>query len=42
MNFTPNPMDTSSMIRHRFNVEIPRGKFANILSILKGQSTWKS
>ena len=28
-----NPMGTSSSIRHRFDVEIPRGKFAEI--------TWK-
>ena len=30
------PMDTSSSIRHRFDVEIPRGKFVKITSILKG------
>ena len=35
------PMDTSSSIRHRFDVEIPRGKFVEITSILKGESTWK-
>ena len=34
-------MDTSSLIRHRFDVEIPRGKFVEITSILKGESTWK-
>ena len=42
-------MDTSSSIRHRFNVRIPRGKFVEITSILKGEprgnydidSTWK-
>ena len=34
-------MDTSSSIRHRFYVEIPRGKFVEISSILKGESTWK-
>ena len=28
-------MDTSSSIRHRFDVEIPRGKFVEITSILK-------
>ena len=37
----PYPMDTSSSIRHRFEVEIPRGKFIEITSILKGESTWK-
>ena len=36
-----NPMDTSSSIRHRFDVETPRGKFVEIKSILKGESTWK-
>ena len=35
------PMDTSSSIRHRFDAEIPRGKFVEITSILKGESTWK-
>ena len=35
------PMDTSSSIRHRFDVEIPRGKFVEITSILKDKSTWK-
>ena len=35
------PMDTSSSIRHRFDIEIPRGKFVEITSILKGESTWK-
>ena len=42
------PMDTSSSIHHRFDVEIPRGKFVEISSILKGEprnndidSTWK-
>ena len=39
--FNPFPMDTSSLIRHRFDVEIPRGKFVEITSILKGESTWK-
>ena len=34
-------MDTFSWIRHRFEVEIPRGKFIKISSILKGESTWK-
>ena len=35
------PMDKSSSIRHRFDVEIPRGKFVKMISILKGKSTWK-
>ena len=35
------PMDTSSSIRHRFDVKIPRGKFVKMTSILKGESTWK-
>ena len=35
------PMDTFSSIRHRFDVEIPRGEFVEIRSILKGESTWK-
>ena len=42
------PMDTSSSIRHRFDVEIPRGKFVEITSIWKANprgnydidSTW--
>ena len=40
-NISAFPMDTSSSIRHRFDVEIPCGKFAEITSILKGKSTWK-
>ena len=35
------PMNTSSSIHHRFDVEIPRGKFVEITLILKGESTWK-
>ena len=35
------PTGTSSSIRHRLDVEIPRGKFVEITSILKGESTWK-
>ena len=35
------PMDTSSLIRHWSDVEIPHGKFVEISSILKGESTWK-
>ena len=35
------PMDTSSLIRHRLDVEILRGKFVKIWSLLKGESTWK-
>ena len=35
------PMDTYSSIRHRFDVEIPCGKFVEITSILKGESMWK-
>ena len=38
---TAFPMDTSSSIRHRFDVKIPPGKFVKITSILKGESTWK-
>ena len=34
-------MDISSSICHRFDVEIPRGKFIETTSILKGESTWK-
>ena len=34
-------MGTSSSIRHRFDVEIPHGKFVGITSILKDESTWK-
>ena len=34
-------MDTFSSIRHRIDVEIPRGKFVEITSILNGESTWK-
>ena len=36
-----HPMDTSSRICHWFYVEIPRGKFVEITSILKGESSWK-
>ena len=39
--YSNNPMDTSSLIIHRFDVEIARGKFEEIRSILKGESTWK-
>ena len=35
------PMDTSSSIRYKFDIEIPGGKFFEITSILKGESTWK-
>ena len=35
------PMDISLSIRHRFNVNVPRGKFVEIFSILKGESKWK-
>ena len=35
------PIETSSSIRHRFDIEIPRELFVEILSILKGESTWK-
>ena len=34
-------MDTSSSIRHRFDVEVPQGKFVEITLILKGKSMWK-
>ena len=34
-------MDTSPSIGHRFDVKIPPGKFVEIKSILKGESTWK-
>ena len=33
-------MYTSSSIRHRFDVKVPSGKFVEITSILKGESTW--
>ena len=36
-----DPMDTSSSTRYRFDVQIPRGMFVEITSILKGESTWK-
>ena len=35
------PMETSLSIFQQFGVEIPRGKFVDIASILKGKSTWK-
>ena len=35
------PVDTMREIYHRFNVKIPHGKFVEISSILKGESTWK-
>ena len=35
------PMDTPSSIRHRFDVEIPRGKFVKFTLILEGESTWR-
>ena len=38
---TSNPIDTSLLICHQFEVEILRGKFVEITSILKGESTWK-
>ena len=42
--FQTIPMDTSSSIRQGFDVEIPRGKFVEFISILKGNcdidSTW--
>ena len=34
-------MDISSLIRHQFDVEISRGELVEILSILKGESTWE-
>ena len=34
-------MDTSLLIRHRFDVEIPHGKIVEITLILKGESTWR-
>ena len=34
-------MDTSSSICYQFEVKIPRGKFVEVTSILKGESTWK-
>ena len=34
-------MDTSSSIRHRLDVKISRGKFVEITSILKGETTCK-
>ena len=34
-------MSTSSSIRDQSDVEIPRGKFVEITSILKDESTWK-
>ena len=36
-----NPMDTSLSICHQFDVKIPCGKFVEITSVLKGESTWK-
>ena len=41
MNNFYNPMDTSSSIRHQFDIEILRGKFVKITSILKDESTCK-
>ena len=45
INWSPKsmlfPMDTSSSIRNRFDVEIPRKKLAENSSILKNESTWK-
>ena len=35
------PVDISSSIRYRFDVEIICGKFIEISSSLKGKSTWK-
>ena len=34
-------MNTSSSICHRFDVEIPRGKFVEISLIFKDESAWK-
>ena len=36
-----NSMDTSLWIRHQFDIEFPRRKSIDILSIMKGESTWK-
>ena len=36
-----NLMDTSSSILHQFDLEIPRGMFVEITSVLKGESMWK-
>ena len=35
------PMETSSLIHHRFDGETPHGKFVDITSILKVESMWK-
>ena len=40
-NLESFPMDTSLSMRHRFDIEIQRGKFVEITLILKGESTWK-
>ena len=34
-------MDTTSLIHHWFDVEIPRGKFVEVSLILKEEFTWK-
>ena len=34
-------MDTSSSIRHLVDVQIPRGKFVEVTSSLKDESTWE-
>ena len=39
--YSDNPMDASSLIIHRFDVETASGKFEEITSILKGESAWK-
>ena len=41
MSLRNNPMDTSSSIRHRFDIEITYRKLVNIPSIMKGESTSK-
>ena len=40
-NLESFPMGTSLPMCHRFDIEIQRGKFVEITSILKGESTWK-
>ena len=41
MSLRNNPMDTSSSIRHRFDIEITYRKLVDIPSIMKGESTSK-
>ena len=41
IHFTLKSKTQWTHLHHRLDIEIPRGKFVEISSILKGESTWK-